>query len=471
MRNHYIYLIVGIIILSMSSCTKDLYEDPIVQTARNIKIENVSLSKLDRSIAKPIEDRISLIKSAKPVPIADGRFEYNATLAIWIDTENGKLVTQDGKLYYTFQMYRESEEKLENIVFQQLDNGEVVNYFIKYNITPEEYDILSTEERENITATLQKNLYIDMSADFQCFTWWETIYWDNCDPPKIKDMIPHLLCASGGGGGGGPTSPPGNPGGSNPGTNPGGGGSGTEPIGTTPVVCPGCPELEDIERECDKITKLIAQYPSLQAELASLQLQTAATVEHGRYILKGASVIGNPSANMSGAIDFPPNPSKYVLWAHTHSSPASSTYSVFSWADLVVLEQRIRENVISVNEFVFIVSTADGTNYAVTIKDISKFSKLFARFGDANFSQAVGEFRMSLMNKYFADTENSPGNPNPIIVENGSDNIADEKAFLDFVAEGNMGLSMFEITDNFTTFTEVKHDKDSGSIIRQPCNN
>lgn len=53
-------------------------------------------------------------------------------------------------------MYRVSEDKLENIVFTVLDNGEIETFFVKYNVTPKQFDELSNTEQQNLTPQFQK---------------------------------------------------------------------------------------------------------------------------------------------------------------------------------------------------------------------------------------------------------------------------------------------------------------------------
>ena len=142
--------------ISLTSCEKDLYEEGIQNSSRNISVKDVSLSSLDKTTSSKINEKIAALKSLKNKTNDQGKFEYNSTLDVYIDTENGKLVNNDGKLYYTFPMFRKSEENLENIIFAPLDSGEMETYFAKYNVKPDEFIDLTITEIQNLNPVFQK---------------------------------------------------------------------------------------------------------------------------------------------------------------------------------------------------------------------------------------------------------------------------------------------------------------------------
>ncbi len=142
--------------ISFTSCEKDLYEEGIQNSSRNVTVTHVSLSSLDKTTSSKINEKITALKSLKNETNDQGKFQYNDVLGVYIDTENGKLVNNNGKLYYTFPMFRKSEENLENIIFTPMDSGEMETYFAKYNVKPDEFIDLTIAEIQNLNPVFQK---------------------------------------------------------------------------------------------------------------------------------------------------------------------------------------------------------------------------------------------------------------------------------------------------------------------------
>lgn len=245
-----------------------------------------------------------------------------------------------------------------------------------------------------------------------------------------------------------------------------GGGAGGVP--TSPVLpCKDCPEIDKPD-PCDKIKVLLTITPTAQAELANLATKTSDVVEHGLYKLSGASVIQTPPTGSNGAVSFPILSSgAYTMLAHTHNSPATNTYSVFSYGDFLAIAELMKLGKIS-PDCVFTLSTADGTNYAITINDQATFLQFFALGTDPNFNMEIAMKRSEVIIEYYGENNS---NPNPIIKENSSiGNNGDEKAFLDMITDLNMGVTLFEANSTFTTFSKVTHNKTTGNIDPTPCN-
>ncbi|MEE9349530.1 MAG: hypothetical protein V3U80_05740 [Flavobacteriaceae bacterium] len=160
---------------------------------------------------------------------------------------------------------------------------------------------------------------------------------------------------------------------------------------------------------------------------------------------------------------------KYEMIAHTHNSPASNTYSVFSFSDLRVISNLLRRNKIDNSKFVCFLSTADGTNYAFTIDDPVQFLKVFALLKDVGYDQATSQNRSNQNIKYFDDYNISPTNT-PLIVENSTSNLDDEKYFLDFISATNLSLTLFEVNNTFDSFEKVSHNTTTGNIDKITCN-
>lgn len=113
--------------------------------------------------------------------------------------------------------------------------------------------------------------------------------------------------------------------------------------------------------------------------LVDLATTTSQDTENGIYALDDYAgtepdAIKTIPEGTAGELEINANPpTPYVMLAHTHNSPADSTYSVFSWDDLTTISLLLFKDQIEVNEFVFYVITADGTRYAMTINNKEKF--------------------------------------------------------------------------------------------------
>jgi len=288
-----------------------------------------------------------------------------------------------------------------------------------------------------------------------------------------------VTCFSGGGGGdsgSGDGSGSGSDGGGLGGEGGGGGsGGGSNNDGTedenedtlhqfVPIV----PELVDEEKTpCDKVKNIFTNLTNLKSELEFLQSKTSDTKEWGRYKVTTSNLIQTPPTTAALEVSFPVPSGKYVMLAHTHNSPASSTYSVFSWEDLEAFAALMKNDKIDSEQFVAFLITADGTSFALTIDNPDKFKKFFALSYEPNFDLSIAEKRVSEAKKYYGLLD---PDPNPIIKENNLDTVADEKAFLDILQNNDLGLSLFEVNPTFTAFDKVSHDKTTGIINKQPCN-
>lgn len=141
------------------SCEKDLYENGLQSEPNKISVKRISFKDLDSKTILKINEKIDhvnkiCIKENKNKNT--NRFVYDSNYGFYIDRDNGKLVNNNGEISYTFPMYRESEENLENIIFKPLDSGELDAYIAKYNLKPEEFAELTLNEQESLEPTLQR---------------------------------------------------------------------------------------------------------------------------------------------------------------------------------------------------------------------------------------------------------------------------------------------------------------------------
>ena len=165
----------------LTSCEKELYEDAIQNSSRNLTVQHIKLKDIDKAISTKIESKISTIKKTKGLKEKlngiENRFEYNSNLDIYIDTENGELINNNGDISYTFPMFRRSEEKLENIVFKQKQDGTLDTFFAKYNIKPEEFTNLTLNEKSNLKPDLYRIYFqgFDLIIQYVCTNIYYTI--------------------------------------------------------------------------------------------------------------------------------------------------------------------------------------------------------------------------------------------------------------------------------------------------------
>ncbi|MBD3863192.1 hypothetical protein [Olleya marilimosa] len=250
------------------------------------------------------------------------------------------------------------------------------------------------------------------------------------------------------------------------------------------VVTSPKPSVEDAEedgkkRECRKINRQLSKFPNLHQDLLNLKAQTSASIEHGIFIDDTAtSTTSNPSQPIpqlpDGSMQPNTNPSSpYVMMAHTHNSPSVSTYSVPSWEDLTSIAELSLNGHIDVSEFVFYLFTADSTSYAITINDASDLADFFLDTSDTNLNNPndpnYNENRNKIYKLTRARVEYYYKKP-PLIQENSTDYNQDLIHFLTLLKEADMGLSVFEIDSNITTFTEVTLNNTNDDIVPNNCN-
>lgn len=232
------------------------------------------------------------------------------------------------------------------------------------------------------------------------------------------------------------------------------------------VGCRKCVEEEEEDEEvltpCNKIKKAFEDFPDLKTKLQALKTKTSETVEHGFYALKDGNGINAQAAGTNGKIDFKQKPlKKYLIIAHSHNSPADATYSVFSWDDLWWLANTIREGNIKTSKFVMFLTTANGTNYALTISNPSSFTNFFI---DAKGSpgETIDVDKLTklsdLQNKFFNDKDAPIDESN----QTNSELADEEKGFLQMVHDAGLGTEVFELDDNFENPEELTLNNPDG---------
>jgi hypothetical protein len=125
------------------SCEKELYVNEIKKN--EITVKNFSLKDLEPLLVSKINRKIEKIKN---VDSEQNKNEYIEGLDVYIDTENGQMIIENGKTSYTFPIYdlNSPDEKIRNLVFKPEINGDLITYLVKYNFTKEELDTMSSQQ-------------------------------------------------------------------------------------------------------------------------------------------------------------------------------------------------------------------------------------------------------------------------------------------------------------------------------------
>ena len=226
-------------------------------------------------------------------------------------------------------------------------------------------------------------------------------------------------------------------------------------------------ENQGLKKECDKIKKLFEDFPNLASELQALKGQTTLNEERGKFVIKGATVLQNADIGTNGSVAISTilgNP--YLFLAHTHNSPATSTYSVFSWDDLEGIYLLLKAGKIETSQFTSFLYTADGTGYAITISDLNKFRRFFATVDDTEyFNMETAKKRDKVWRKHYFNKEN------PVFKTDTNENLKDQKAFLDLINDNNMGITLFEADASLPkAFKKLTHNKSTGNVDKENCN-
>lgn len=400
---------------------------------------------------------------------------------------------------YTFPVLNTPEnEGLQNILISyDIQNNTYTDFLVHYDISNSEIELIDNGQQvENIGERvtfeeLDENYFFNEILGKVMFNdgcYYLTncypdtccsgkhIYGQKCDCTESEGQAQDtgetfttlLGCPDGGGGDPPPPPPPSSTNGSNH-------TGGPNSHSSVSVGCRKCVEEEEEEEvftPYNKIKKAFEDFPDLKTKLQALKTKTSESVEHGFYALKDGNGINAQAAGTNGKIDFNQNPlKKYLIIAHSHNSPADATYSVFSWDDLWWLANAIREGSIKTGKFVMFLTTADGTNYALTISNPSSFTNFFI---DAKGSpgETIDVDKLTklsdLQNKFF----NYKDAPIDESNQTNSELADEEKGFLQMVHDAGLGTEVFELDDNFENPDELtlnNPDGDNPSVNEESC--
>ena len=484
--------------------SEEIIEEPSMNIGMNIsKITTVEINQNQTLISKlsnlkDITNKQESTTAQRTVDSALYGFSFDTDHATYIESSDGNYHS------YTFQIVREEENGLfENLLVTLNEEGTYDLFIISYDLTESELAHLLVENTIDLT---DKVLITPIEDESIIDTVFSRVQGATCVSVLVEYCLEgnHVGGYDGGspcpaytssssydcnwGGSGGDNSNSGD--GSDGSQNGSGGGSGTgtdtntdegegphnndsnqDGIPDAPYTaptCSDCPELEEVELECVKIDDLFSNNPTLQQELISLKSTTSASAERGKYKLSSTSLVQNSPIGTNGAVELiiPTGSQKYEMIAHTHNAPANATYSVFSFEDLLGISNLLRNNKINTSSFVSFLTTADGTNYAFTVNNPTLFLNVFATKFDSGFDYDTSLNTYKLKDKYYTGSKDE----SPLIIENNTDLLKDEKLFLDFLKDVNMGITLFEVNDTFDSFEEVTYNRRTDSIEKENCN-
>lgn len=391
-------------------------------------------------------------------------------------------------------MYRENEDKLENIIFKPLENGDIETYIAKYNLTSKQFKELTISEQESQTPQLQK-----VSADSQYFCvileYTVTVY-GQCEETHSNgytcegETITYTFssCTWSGGGGNGSDSEYDNPS-SNPTpqwNNPGqdnynGGSDNNGGISTTPVLpCrgPDCPqEFDPIhDKNCNELHKFSSSAYA-QNEFIALEGWIDENKEKGYFVKANPTDPTNPalpnfttqygeSPNLDDCAEMKvPYNIRGTTYAIMHVHPTgcnNGTYGMFHLGDLrnlYLTSQYYNPNLVpevgSDPSIYAIYMTVAGYHYALKINDPAKLANLEVIFNDKNKRKTITKN----IKKLYRATNN--------------DQSLLTKALLKIISENNLGISLYRSSHDDIQVGSSNWKRltlDNNDIVLKDCN-
>ena len=160
-KHLFIKLVCFASIVSILSCSKEMYEEPAFnEKFANIHMQKISLKNLNAAVIDPKVFRaVNKVKSKQKVDGQHNRMVYDLVYNFYYDDENGVLIEQGNYKSYTFQVIRpDGSDKVENIVFSKNENDtDYDTYLFKYDFTNQELQTESTAQLSSKAVTI-KNL-------------------------------------------------------------------------------------------------------------------------------------------------------------------------------------------------------------------------------------------------------------------------------------------------------------------------
>jgi len=158
MKQKIKFLIASIMILFLSSCEKDLYEDSINNNSKKYIIQTINLNTYNKKPSDLLTFKNKL-DNKKRISF-ESKIVYDSINNFYIDDENVRLIQSDNLESYTIGIKYENSDKIHNIVFDQNEEGDFDSYLVKYDFTSEELNTLSTDVLET-----KEIIYIPIEFD------------------------------------------------------------------------------------------------------------------------------------------------------------------------------------------------------------------------------------------------------------------------------------------------------------------
>ena len=158
MKQKIKFLIASIMILFLSSCEKDLYEDSINNNSKKYIIQTINLNTYNKKPSDLLTFK-SKLDNKKRISF-ESKIVYDSINNFYIDDENVRLIQSDNIESYTIGIKYENSDKIHNIVFDQNEEGAFDSYLVKYDFTSEELNTLSTDVLET-----KEIIYIPIEFD------------------------------------------------------------------------------------------------------------------------------------------------------------------------------------------------------------------------------------------------------------------------------------------------------------------
>lgn len=143
MKQKIKFLIASIMILFLSSCEKDLYENSINNNSKKYIIQTINLNTYNKKPSDLLTFKNKL-DNKKRISF-QSKIVYDSINNFYIDDENVRLIQSDNLESYTIGIKYENSDKIHNIVFDQNEEGDFDSYLVKYDFTSEELNTLSTD--------------------------------------------------------------------------------------------------------------------------------------------------------------------------------------------------------------------------------------------------------------------------------------------------------------------------------------
>ncbi len=470
---YFTFLVCFLIILSSCEAEREFINN--AEDGKNLK-RQITFGQFKNEIGQPrFSKRFSLATNANARSIAD--FEVDTTL---VKSLESNYIVYSMNLEPKFEF---TDDKFYNLVVYKDYSNEVVKQIVEYSPQNAIFPSNDFEAFSFLQSTATEVIYSSRSTVEPICT--EVVTVDRCNCAN------HTVAECGGCSSGfRPVSElvivPCSTGGSEPDPLPdpyypdetgdtGGGNDGA--VAVDPVF----PNFK--KTPCQKVKELLDSQPVFKQKLKALAPQ-AATATFEKAVVLYADNTTAEFDGSNGKIEINPNPAeKYIAMAHIHDvvGDGNGTYSVFSFGDTNWLGVTdVVHSKVNLDKFVSFLATADGTFYAITVTDKVKFRAAFnyLKYADPNITPEqrmqfldIAKKKQVIYDKYYL--QNVPHPSYPLIKENGADFEKDLENLINFLAEGNFGISVLETDVNFETFSEVnkKTDASQTTLPRIPCTN